>query len=62
MQGKEKIDYLSDDLKEVLESTYGIIIYQEQIMQIATKNINKALEKPFSFISHTSLSYILSIT
>ena len=35
MQGKEKIDYLSDDLKEVLESTYGIIIYQEQIMRIA---------------------------
>ena len=36
-EGKEKIQYLHDDLKEILESTYGIIIYQEQIMQIATK-------------------------
>ena len=33
--GKEKIDYLHENLKPVLESTYGIIIYQEQIMQIA---------------------------
>mgnify|MGYP004466950023 CR=1 FL=1 len=32
--GKEIIDYISDDLKSILESTYGIIIYQEQIMQI----------------------------
>ena len=34
-EGKEKITYLHDDLKPVLESTYGIIIYQEQVMQIA---------------------------
>lgn len=34
-EGKEKITYICDDLKPVLESTYGIIIYQEQIMQIA---------------------------
>ena len=33
-EGKEKITYLHDDLKPILESTYGIIIYQEQIMQI----------------------------
>jgi len=33
--GKEKIDYLDDSLYEVLKPTYGIIIYQEQIMQIA---------------------------
>ena len=32
--GKESVDYISDDLKPILESTYGIIIYQEQIMQI----------------------------
>lgn len=32
---KEKITYLSEDLKPILEPTYGIIIYQEQIMQIA---------------------------
>lgn len=35
--GKEKINYASNDLKEILSSTYGIIIYQEQIMQIAQK-------------------------
>ncbi len=34
-EGKEKIDYLHPSLKKVLESTYGIIIYQEQIMEIA---------------------------
>ncbi|MCI8445870.1 MAG: DNA polymerase III subunit alpha [Bacilli bacterium] len=33
--GKEKIDYLHPDLKKILENTYGIIIYQEQIMSIA---------------------------
>ena len=36
-EGKEKIEYLHDDLKPILESTYGIIIYQEQVMQIANK-------------------------
>lgn len=34
-EGKEKIDYLHDDLYEILKPTYGIIVYQEQIMQIA---------------------------
>jgi len=32
---KEVIEYIHNDLKEILDSTYGIIIYQEQIMQIA---------------------------
>ena len=35
--GKEKVTYIHEDLKDILESTYGIIIYQEQIMQIAGK-------------------------
>lgn len=35
--GKEDIDYIDDSLKPILQSTYGIIIYQEQIMQIANK-------------------------
>ncbi len=35
-EGKEKIEYIHEDLKPILESTYGIIIYQEQIMQIAS--------------------------
>ena len=29
------IDYLHPDLKPVLEETYGVILYQEQVMQIA---------------------------
>ncbi len=34
-RGLEKIDYLDISLKPILESTYGIMIYQEQIMQVA---------------------------
>ena len=33
--GLEKITYLHKDLEKILKPTYGIIIYQEQIMQIA---------------------------
>ncbi|MBT8096146.1 MAG: DNA polymerase III subunit alpha [Woeseia sp.] len=32
---KAAIDYLHPDLKPVLEPTYGVILYQEQVMQIA---------------------------
>ena len=32
--GLEPISYISPDLEPILESTYGIIVYQEQIMQI----------------------------
>ena len=34
--GLEKIDYIDDDLIDILKPTYGIIVYQEQIMQIAS--------------------------
>lgn len=34
---EEKVDYIHPDLENILSSTYGIIIYQEQIMQIAVK-------------------------
>ncbi len=33
--GREPIDYLHETLQPILEETYGIIIYQEQVMQIA---------------------------
>ncbi|MEE3343438.1 MAG: DNA polymerase III subunit alpha [Bacilli bacterium] len=33
--GKEEVDYIDDSLEPILSSTYGIIIYQEQILQIA---------------------------
>lgn len=35
--GREKIDYIHPDLEDILKSTYGIIVYQEQIMQIVRK-------------------------
>ena len=35
--GKEKITYLDNSLMDILKPTYGIIIYQEQIMEIANK-------------------------
>ncbi|UPU39696.1 hypothetical protein MX850_02865 [Erysipelothrix sp. Poltava] len=31
----EKVKYIHDDLKRITESTNGILIYQEQIMQVA---------------------------
>ncbi len=34
-EGRESIDYIHKNLEEILRPTYGIIIYQEQIMQIA---------------------------
>ncbi|HMW78866.1 MAG TPA: DNA polymerase III subunit alpha [Accumulibacter sp.] len=34
-KGQQKIDYFIDDLKTCLEPTYGVIVYQEQVMQIA---------------------------
>lgn len=34
-QGREKIEYLHPLLEPILKETYGIILYQEQVMQIA---------------------------
>lgn len=34
-QGKEKPDYFHPDLLVCLEPTYGVIVYQEQVMQIS---------------------------
>ena len=35
--GKKEIGYLHKDLEEILSETYGVILYQEQVMQIAQK-------------------------
>ena len=35
--GEKKPDYLHPKLRKILEPTYGVIIYQEQVMQIAQK-------------------------
>jgi len=34
-RGQQKIDYFHPDLKDCLAPTYGVIVYQEQVMQIA---------------------------
>ncbi|WP_071396012.1 DNA polymerase III subunit alpha [Bacillus tuaregi] len=35
--GREKVVYPHPDLEPILENTYGIIVYQEQILKIASK-------------------------
>ena len=34
-EGKSEIKYLHPSLKEILQETNGIIVYQEQVMKIA---------------------------
>ncbi|MFG5142343.1 DNA polymerase III subunit alpha, partial [Campylobacter lari] len=35
--GRKAATYAFDDLKPILENTYGVIVYQEQVMQIVQK-------------------------
>lgn len=35
--GKQKINYPDDSIKDILQPTYGILVYQEQVMQVASK-------------------------
>ncbi|AYW48261.1 DNA polymerase III subunit alpha [Tetragenococcus osmophilus] len=35
--GKETIEYPDPSLKPILENTYGVMVYQEQIMQVASQ-------------------------
>ncbi len=35
--GKSPVEYLLEDTREVLQETYGIMVYQEQVMGIASK-------------------------
>lgn len=35
--GQEPVTYPHEDLKPILKLTYGIIVYQEQVMQVATQ-------------------------
>ncbi len=35
--GAQQVSYPHPDLKPILENTYGVIVYQEQIMQIASR-------------------------
>ena len=36
-QNLKKVKYLHPDLKPILEETYGVLVYQEQVMEIAHK-------------------------
>jgi DNA polymerase-3 subunit alpha len=35
--GKKPVEYLTEDMEGILKNTYGILVYQEQIMQLAQK-------------------------
>ena len=35
--GREPVSYPHDDLGEILDETYGVIVYQDQVLQIARK-------------------------
>jgi len=36
-RGEKRVQYIVSEMKEILQNTYGILVYQEQIMQIAQK-------------------------
>ncbi len=35
--GRQKVEYLLPELESILKETYGVIVYQEQVMQVAQK-------------------------
>jgi DNA polymerase-3 subunit alpha len=43
--GRKKIEYLHPLLEPILKETYGIIVYQEQVMQIASELAGYSLGK-----------------
>jgi DNA polymerase-3 subunit alpha len=43
MHGEKDVEYLFPELEEILKETYGIIIYQEQVMAIASRIANYSL-------------------
>src|SRR4030095_3751887 len=34
-RGKKRVSYLVPEMKEILSNTFGVLVYQEQIMQLA---------------------------
>ncbi len=44
-QGSQKIEYLHPKLEQILSETYGIIVYQEQVMKIASEVAGLSLAK-----------------
>lgn len=43
LRGEEEVQYAHDAMKPILESTLGVCIYQEQVMQIAQTILNLSL-------------------
>jgi len=43
--GRKPVTYYHDDLVEILEPTYGLMIYQEQLMRVAQKLAGYSLEE-----------------
>ena len=67
--GTEPVEYINESLKEILEETYGVIVYQEQSMRIAQKlagfnlqdadNLRKAIgKKQFSLMAKVKKDFI----
>ena len=44
-QGRSKISYIHPKLEEILRETYGVIVYQEQVMKIASEVAGFSLAK-----------------
>ncbi len=47
--GKEKISFIFPELEEMLKDTYGIIVFQEQVMQISVKIAGFSMSKADEF-------------
>ncbi len=45
--GKTKVSYELPQLQDILQETYGVILYQEQVMQIANRLANFSLGETF---------------
>ncbi len=60
-EGKIKVSYVNGDLKKILSSTYGVLIYQEQVMQIATVMGGFTPEKADLFRSAVSKKHVEQI-
>ena len=43
--GRRQLKYIHDDLKEYLKDTYGVIVYQEQVMAILVGICGYTLEE-----------------
>src|SRR6202011_1583572 len=43
--GRKPVSYYHDDVREILEPTYGLMIYQEQLMRVAQRLAGYTLEE-----------------